>query len=418
LYFCWALSRAMALQVFLPSGKELEVTTKPGSKAAALREELSALLEAHSASIELTSGSTVLEDHDDVPEGTVYAIVSALPWLDDGSGHIEDLGGGAFSVGGNPKQGSPINALCDVGFSSGQVYFEIEVVAGDGAFVGIGTKQGFGPGYKLKGLFFGGPGNLSNGSGGLRTGFGDGVAQGSIIGITLDLSVPDSVSMDVWQDGKHLGQAFKSCPREQDASVYPVVKAKAAGDSFRICLRQKVRLPAPPDPSPHRAEGKWKLSSFIVSSVDVLAGLGMAGGKGAGKGKGGACIMDVKALSKALAPEPSTFSMTLKLANTMSTSVTVTPIDAGETITLGRVATTLMGVMGPIAELEEKISANLPNILKWSVTSHMTPSRKWNELHLESNDVEMVFVLDDCPPQEPVNDPALMPAAGTGGYAQ
>lgn len=40
-------------------------------------------------------------------------------------------------------------------------------------------------GYKCKGLFYGGPGNLSDGSAALRTNFGDEVHQGDVIGVLI-----------------------------------------------------------------------------------------------------------------------------------------------------------------------------------------------------------------------------------------
>ncbi|CAE7754408.1 unnamed protein product, partial [Symbiodinium pilosum] len=51
-------------------------------------------------------------------------------------------------------------------------------LSGDGPFIGIGSMENFAQGYKCKGLLFGGPGNLSNGSAALKTQFGEEVSKG------------------------------------------------------------------------------------------------------------------------------------------------------------------------------------------------------------------------------------------------
>ena len=38
-----------------------------------------------------------------------------------------------------------------------------DISGGSGMWIGVGTEENFGSGYKLKGLLYGGPGNLSDG---------------------------------------------------------------------------------------------------------------------------------------------------------------------------------------------------------------------------------------------------------------
>ena len=44
-------------------------------------------------------------------------------------------------------------------------------------FVGVASEAGFAAGYKCKGLFFGGPGNLSDGGALVRSHFGEPICQ-------------------------------------------------------------------------------------------------------------------------------------------------------------------------------------------------------------------------------------------------
>lgn len=132
-------------------------------------------------SIELNALGGLLADEDSVPDAPVTVVLLRLPWQAAEAGAVKDLGGGELEIAGEERK-SKSNALCELGFASGTEYFEVEVLEGEGAFIGVATRAGFAEGYKLRGLFFGGPGNLSDGRGGLRTSFGNPVKKGSVIG--------------------------------------------------------------------------------------------------------------------------------------------------------------------------------------------------------------------------------------------
>ena len=220
------------------------------------------------------------------------------------------------------KGGSKFNALCEVGFSSGVEYFEVEVVEGSGAFVGVTSKAGFGEGYKIKGLFFGGPGNLSDGGAGLRINFGDAVKKGSVIGVTLDLTEEAMVGVSFWQGDTCLGEAFKACPRQPGASVFPAVCANNVHDRFKLSLKRVARKPVKEEA--HPAEGAWDLQRFLVGEELVNLDPALAV-KGKGKGKGyagedgeetkGHIVMTIKKQ-----PLPRSFGLSMKLGNNISTS--------------------------------------------------------------------------------------------------
>eukprot|EP00971_Amphidinium_carterae_P029607 582358-Amphidinium_carterae.1 len=173
----------MPLQVTLASGREVPVTTAPGALVSVLRQEVADHLELHGKSVAFSAeGGKILEDSDPVPDD---ALNYGAPFE-----KINDLGGGEFEVLPEPNgenRASIANALCLVGFSKGVEYFEVETLEGDGAFIGVTTKDGLAEEYNVKGLMYGGPGNLTSGSAGLRTRYGNGVKKGSIIGVTVDL---------------------------------------------------------------------------------------------------------------------------------------------------------------------------------------------------------------------------------------
>jgi len=259
----------MCLCVLLASGAPVPVDTQPRSQTVDLRKEVGERLGRDVAVVGLSAGGRLLEDHDEVPDGTAISVLLYhLPWLDDGSGRILDAGDGAFAVTGEAMARDVMfNALCDAAFSGGQQYFEVEVLQGDGAWIGVGTKADFGAGYRVKGVFFGGPGNITDGGRLVRKQFGTHVESGDVIGVDLDLSDPGCLTVAFHQNGKYLGVATSGRTREEPGSpLFPLVSAKQAGDRFRLSLRRRLR---PPPPPPHPAIGKWRLQRILEGAVDV-----------------------------------------------------------------------------------------------------------------------------------------------------
>lgn len=350
----------MAFQVTLASGKEIKTTVAAGGRVGDLRQEVAETLDQHPRSVELNSGGNVLADEDKVPDSQVTIVLVRLPWVGATPEKVKDLGGGEFQIVDEEekKGGSKCNALCEVGFSSGTEYFEIEVVEGSGAFIGVSTKAGFAEGYKgykIKGLFFGGPGNLSNGSAGLRTQFGQEVKPGSVIGVTLDLTDEKTVGITFWEGDTCLGEAFKDCAREPGAMVFPAVCASHSGDRFKLSLKRNPRKPKLV--TPHPAVGCWDLQRLVVDGelVNLDAALTI---KGKGKGKGyaaegeeskGNIVMAITSRDMKL------FKISLRLANTLMTSVVVTTgADGTEELKVGMVAGTMVMAPPPLMDLEAR----------------------------------------------------------------
>ncbi|CAJ1438957.1 unnamed protein product, partial [Effrenium voratum] len=109
--------------------------------------------------------------------------------------------------------------------------------------------ESFKAGYKCRGLFFGGPGNLANGGGGKKFAWAEPVKRGDVIGVLVQAEAPSSklqaavkdskLTMTVYQNGRCLGPAFEAA--YSGSKIFPVVQAKSAGDVFRIA----TDLPAP-----------------------------------------------------------------------------------------------------------------------------------------------------------------------------
>jgi len=390
----------MAFQVTLASGKEIKTTVAAGGRVGDLRQEVAETLDQHPRSVELNSGGNVLADEDKVPDSQVTIVLVRLPWVGATPEKVKDLGGGEFQIVDEEekKGGSKCNALCEVGFSSGTEYFEVEVVEGSGAFIGVSTKAGFSEGYKIKGLFFGGPGNLSNGSAGLRTQFGQEVKPGSVIGVTLDLTDEKTVGITFWEGDTCLGEAFKDCAREPGAMVFPAVCASHSGDRFKLSLKRNPRKAKLV--TPHPAVGCWDLQRLVVDGelVNLDAALII---KGKGKGKGyaaegeeskGNIVMAISSRDMKL------FKISLRLANTLMTSVVVTTgADGTEELKVGMVAGTMVMAPPPLMDLEQRFCKALPLITSWAITD--------SRLDLRGEAVEMDFIHYDAPPVEPVSSP-------------
>eukprot|EP00438_Fugacium_kawagutii_P019516 Skav235649 [mRNA] locus=scaffold358:689272:691310:+ [translate_table: standard] len=403
----------MPFQVTLASGKEIETTVGPGGLIGALKREIGEKLDQHPRCVEINYAGDILLDDDKIPDAEVTVVLVRLPWVGATPEKVKDLGGGEFEFATDRKYRPPserkFNALCEVGFSSGTEYFEIEVVQGSGAFIGVTTKAGFLEGYKIKGLFFGGPGNLSNGSAGLRTQFGQEVKPGSVIGVTLDLTDDKSVGITFWEGDTCLGEAFKDCPRELGALVFPAVCAEQ-GDRFKLSLKRNPRKPKLV--TPHPAIGSWDLQRLMVDGdlLNLDAALAI---KGKGKGRGyavdgedmkGNIVMAITSRDMKL------FKISLRLANTLMTSVSgikknakvqskgveVTMADGKEELKVGMVAGTMVMAPPPLMDLEQHFCKVLPLITRWSIVAGST-------LELRGGGVEMDFIHYDAPPTEPVS---------------
>lgn len=357
-----------------------------------------------------------MEEEDELADGADLTVVlRKLPWLDPDdadSAWVQDLGGGECCFVERPKKGdSPIVALCDVAFVAGTHYFEVEVLQTSGSiFIGVTTKAGFKSGYKLKGLMYGGPGNLSRGGSLLRGGFGQTIATRDVIGVEIHLDDPTSVSVSLWHNAKYLGVAFAGCKRESGIPIFPVVTCQDIKSKLRLSLRRRPRSTFnTSSPAPHPTVGSWRMVEFVeqgtIQNLDPS-------GKGQGKGKTQSPVLYVKAGATA-----AELGLSIKVGNTLMAAAKVTagssetgsgyasPAGGADAIAIAAVSATRMAVLGNWAVLEELIAKVLPTITHCRVTDAGTDTA---QLHFLGPTSSMVFDTYRDPSKLPV-DTATLP---------
>lgn len=271
-----------------------------------------------------------------VPEGA---------WRDDGSNSIEDLGSSFrvrpvrhVSAPVRPPRG-PVNALFAVPLESAS-YFEVTCKEFSGApFVGIATEAGLAPGYKCKGLFYGGPGNLSDGSAALRTNFGDEVHQGDVIGVLIQRDGA-RLRMILYHNARCLGTAFET---STESTIYPVVQAKDEGDLFSIDFKE-----APTSQTRQIADGKsgqWKLEQVLYPELlEVPLKI--------------RCLLTVR--------EEKEIGLVLKVVNLLRFQGS----EETERLTIEGYSSTMMAGPEDLMELEHRLAAALKSIRQWTVTDN------------------------------------------------
>ena len=165
---------------------------------------------------------------------------SSTSWIGDGTeGATLSVDGSSIALG-TAKRGTPYNVRLNSNSpaTGGNLYYEItldEVESGNLA-VGFVAPETFLPGWKTRGLFYNG--NLTNGSAGLRMGFGKFVKAGDTVGSFLirdDEDGNSTVKVVFYLNGRCLGPGF--------------VVPSSAADVFYPCLhldgKAKVTYSAP-----------------------------------------------------------------------------------------------------------------------------------------------------------------------------
>jgi len=145
-------------------------------------------------------------------------------WIDDGSNSIQSDGTTVTCTGSPP--GSPANGLfkgLELTSGTGEAFWTLNFteVADESPFVGLTSESSFGQGWAIKGYLYGGPGNISNGSGGLLFAFGESIKTGDTVGILAEAGV-DRLKIYYFHNGKPLGLAF-DVPAPYLTPLYPCI---------------------------------------------------------------------------------------------------------------------------------------------------------------------------------------------------
>ena len=197
-----------------------------------------------------------------------------MSWTLDTSGLLASEGS-LVTLQGQTKGDTKANAMwveTEAETQSGCWRFDVK--AGSGMWVGVAAEDKFGPSYSLKGLMFGGPGNLSDGGSLVTSGWGPKLAAGHTLDMRLRLE-GGSLTLEFCHNNNYLGPAFHiegwswGVPR-------PVVSLSGAGSSVgvaRLGADQFSETKAVPSSS--SVEGSWACASPRYS---LHLGKGEAGG--------------------------------------------------------------------------------------------------------------------------------------------
>jgi len=187
-----------------------------------------------------------------------------MSWTGDDSSNVS-VDGAVVSFGGGSGKANAIYAGGDV---SGVACWEFEVKAGQGMWVGLGTEENFGSGYKLKGLLYGGPGNLSDGGGLLKGKWGPKFEEGDKIGMRLEIS-GDSTKIAFTKNGAGLGLAF-DLQGWNGSALRPIVSLSSQGQSIAIKETASAPLEAflSSGATPAGLAGSWSQSEDCSVTIE------------------------------------------------------------------------------------------------------------------------------------------------------
>jgi len=182
-----------------------------------------------------------------------------MAWKVDTSGNSVETGGEVKHGGaaGSEKKGNAIWMEDDAG--DGVYCWSFNIQGGKSMWIGVGTEDNFGSGYKLKGLMFGGPGNLSDG-GALITGhWGPKFGQGDKIRMRLEVS-GDQTTLAFSKNGTGLGVAY-NISGWTGSPLRPVVSLDTPDQSVSITREDVCSLEsmAPASGPPAGIAGSWQL---------------------------------------------------------------------------------------------------------------------------------------------------------------
>mmetsp|Transcript_43684 Transcript_43684/g.170959 ORF Transcript_43684/g.170959 Transcript_43684/m.170959 type:complete len:269 (-) Transcript_43684:556-1362(-) len=233
-------------------------------------------------------------------------------------------------------------------------YYELSMIRAEpsATWFGITTKDRFGPGYKLKGVFFGGPGNTSDGSALVKSQFHEsGLAEGDLVGMEVDVGTKLSVKYFV--NNCFVGEAFRLNDYPRDESLYPAVSTCGKSElSMKIKDSPPALLNRVPEPS--GITGKW------VPDGDHF-----------GSNKPTLSVRGTNDINQ--------YRVSAKCANTMNASVTI----SGDSASAGGVMSTLMMTPPEWQDSEKKTMKLLGTLTRFYLDGE--------KLRIDSSDRSQVF---------------------------
>jgi len=155
-----------------------------------------------------------------------------MSWKVDESGNAVANGAEVKfeGAGGSEKKGNAI--WMDENAGQGVHCWSFDISGDSGLWIGVGTEEKFGSGYKLKGLLYGGPGNLSDGGALVQSQWGPKFGQGDKIVMRLEVS-GDNTTVAFSKNGIGLGVAYDITGWD-GSNLKPVVSLGSPGQGVSI----------------------------------------------------------------------------------------------------------------------------------------------------------------------------------------
>jgi len=148
-----------------------------------------------------------------------------MSWKEDGSGNLS-VEGAKVAYKGNGKEKS--NAIWS---TEGSGSWEFKLQGETGIWLGVTDEQHFAPGYNIKGLFYGGPGNLSEGGNLVRADWGPKLNDNDVVAMKV-AQKDDRTDVSFSHNGLGLGTAFDIS--SWSGKLHPAVCLNKPGQSVTL----------------------------------------------------------------------------------------------------------------------------------------------------------------------------------------
>jgi len=179
-----------------------------------------------------------------------------MSWTDDGSDNKLALSGSEAKY--SPVAGGSSSKANAIWSEGGTGLWQFSVSGESGTWIGVSTADRFGPGYRMKGLFFGGPGNLSDGNSLVTGQWGPEFGDGDVIGLKIE-QTGDHLTVAYSKNGASLGVAFDISGWTY-GEVRPAISMDTSGQAVTISrgTGSETMDTTRPTTGNEGIEGNWK----------------------------------------------------------------------------------------------------------------------------------------------------------------
>jgi hypothetical protein len=241
-------------------------------------------------------------------------------WKGDGTANavLEDKGNNVVGFA-SPTRGSPFNIYYDMklddSITTVDGYYEVvieKLPPGSSLSVGLVTPEECQSGWKAKGCFYNG--NLTNGSAALVTSFGPHLKEKDRVGVRCIRSGGETMDVVHYINGRCLGKGFQlsSAADVSSAPYYPCLHVSGEAEvGFSI----PASLPSTTDRggSPRDGfAGDWQLSEAVDLNGQAVA------------------LPDTAIIMKLAKGDAQTYSLSIKVGNSMNSKISLTSGSASE----------------------------------------------------------------------------------------